>query len=111
METAGDLTIRVPHYRGGLIKVLADGKEAGRIAFSPYTLTLKNLAPGRHRITLKLYGVRQNGFAQLHHTPGVYFYQSPDSWRSKGDLWTYEYQFKPMGILKSPELFHNGGDA
>ena len=107
VETKGEITIRVPYYRGGLIKVFADGEEAGNIAFSPYTLTLKNLAPGCHRITLKLYGVRQNGFAQLHHTPGVYFYQSPDSWRSKGDLWTYEYQFKPMGILKSPELYRD----
>ena len=72
-----------------------------------------NPSPGRHEICLKLYGVRQNGFAQLHHTPGVYFYQSPNSWRSAGDLWCYEYQFKPMGILKSPLLYglEGGSDA
>ena len=99
------LSIRVPHYRGGLVKVFADGEEAGNIIFSPYALHLPELAPGRHRITLKLYGNRQNGFGQLHHTQGVYFYQSPNSWRSAGDLWSYEYQFRPMGILKSPELF------
>ena len=58
-----------------------------------------------NEIVLKLYGTRQNGFAQLHHIPGIYFYQSPDSWRSVGDRWTYEYQFKPMGILKSPEIY------
>jgi len=105
VEAEGEMTLRVPHYRGGLIKVFADGEDQGNIAFSPYTMTIKNLAPGKHHMILKLYGVRQNGFAQLHHTPGVYFYQSPDSWRSEGDLWTYEYQFKPMGILKSPELY------
>ena len=105
VETTDALTLRVPHYRGGLVKVFVDGQENGRIAFSPYTLTVQNLTPGKHRITLKLYGVRQNGFAQLHHTPGIYFYQSPDSWRSTGDLWTYEYQFKPMGVLKSPEIY------
>ena len=99
------LTLRVPHYRGGLVKVLVDGEDMGNIAFSPYTLCLSQLSPGKHRITLKLYGTRLNGFGQLHHTQGIYFYQSPNSWRSAGDLWTYEYQFKPMGILKSPELY------
>ena len=101
-------SIRVPHYRGGLVKVFVDGEEAGNIIFSPYVLRLPDLAYGMHRITLKLYGNRQNGFGQLHHTQGVYFYQSPNSWRSAGDLWSYEYQFRPMGILKSPELYLGG---
>ncbi|MBQ4552157.1 MAG: hypothetical protein IJA59_04325 [Clostridia bacterium] len=105
VDTADALTLRVPHYRGGLIQVFCDGKDMGRIAFSPYMMTLSDLTPGKHRITLKLYGVRQNGFAQLHHTLGLYFYQDPDSWRSKNDLWSYEYQFKPFGILKSPEIY------
>lgn len=109
VDVQGELVIRVPHYRGGLVKVLVDGEDAGNIAFSPYALSLPQLSPGRHRITLKLYGTRQNGFAQLHHTQGIYFYQSPNSWRSAGDLWTYEYQFKPMGILKSPEIFGADG--
>ena len=91
--------------RSAFVKVFADGQDIGNIAFSPYELTLKDLASGRHEIVLKLYGTRQNGFAQLHHIPGIYFYQSPDSWRSVGDRWTYEYQFKPMGILKSPEIY------
>ena len=100
----GSLTVRVPHYRGGLIRVLVDGEDRGAIVFSPYTCTVTNLEPGRHRLTLRLFGNRQNGFAQLHHTPGITFYQSPDSWRSQGDLWRYEYCFKQLGILKSPEI-------
>ena len=104
IHTEGNFTVRIPRYRGGLLKVFLDGKDQGNIAFSPYTLTL-DAAPGEHELTVKLYGTRQNGFAQLHHTPGVYFYQSPNSWRSAGDLWCYEYQLKPAGILKSPELF------
>jgi len=112
IETAESCTLRVPYYRGGLVQVFCDGEDMGRIAFSPYMMKLRDLTPGKHRITLKLYGVRQNGFAQLHHTPGVFFYQSPNSWRSAGDLWCYEYQFKPMGILRSPELFGvDGGCA
>ena len=100
----GSLTVRVPHYRGALVSVLVDGIDRGPAAFSPYALTVSGLEKGKHRVTLRLYGWRQNGFAQLHHTPGVWFYQSPDSWRSRGDLWRYEYSFKPMGILKAPEI-------
>ena len=103
VQSAGGFTVRVPRYRGGLVKVFVDGRDAGNIAFSPYKLRIPAEA-GEHEVTLRLYGTRQNGFGQLHHTPGVYFYQSPNSWRSAGDLWCYEYQFKPAGILKSPEI-------
>ncbi len=85
------------------MKVFVDGQDAGNIAFSPYRLKI-DAEPGEHDVEIRLYGTRQNGFAQLHHTPGVYFYQSPNSWRSAGDLWCYEYQLKQAGILKSPEV-------
>ncbi len=103
VRSQGDFTVRVPQYRGGLVKILVDDIDCGNIAFSPYTLRVR-CAPGEHRLEWRLYGTRQNGFAQLHHTQGVYFYQSPNSWRSAGDLWSYEYRFKPAGILKSPEI-------
>ena len=104
VRTNGKFTLRVPRYRGGLVKVFVDGKDAGNIAFSPYSLEIECEA-GEHDVAVRLYGTRQNGFAQLHHTPGIYFYQSPNSWRSAGDLWCYEYQFKPAGILKTPEIY------
>lgn len=103
VRSEGGFRVRVPQYRGGLVKVLVDGVDCGNIAFSPYELYIPAEA-GEHQVTFKLYGTRQNGFAQLHHTQGVYFYQSPNSWRSAGDLWSYEYRFKPAGILKSPEI-------
>ena len=99
----GGFTVRVSRWRGGLMKVFVDGEDKGNIAFSPYALHV-DCAPGEHEVAVRLYGTRQNGFAQLHHTPGVYFYQSPNSWRSAGDLWCYEYQFKQAGVLKSPEF-------
>lgn len=102
---SGRLAVRTEQYRGALIDVYIDDKLAGNIIFSPYTFEAQNLAPGKHKLGLKLYGTRQNGFAQTHHTPGIYFYQSPDSWRSEGSLWQYEYQLKPAGILKSPQIF------
>ncbi len=101
----GSVKIRVPSYRGGLVSAFVDGKFVGDIAFSPYILQTEVLEMGEHIVELKLYGTRQNGFAQLHHQSGVYFYQSPNSWRSAGDFWHYEYEFKKAGILKSPEIY------
>ena len=103
--TDGNLKIRVPRYRGGLVKVFADGKDMGNIAFSPYEADLSSLMPGEHEIGLLLYGTRQNGFGQLHHTPGIWYYQSPNSFRSEGTRWCYEYQFREAGILRSPEIY------
>lgn len=97
--------IRIPRYRGALMKVYADGKEQGRVAFSPYEIELTQLSPGEHEIAIELFGTRQNGFGQLHHTPGLWFYQSPNSWRSTGLRWSYEYQLKEAGILRSPEIY------
>ena len=104
VQTHDTFRIRIPQYRGGLLKVFLDGEDAGNIAFSPYSADL-NTTPGTHALDIRLYGTRHNGFAQLHHTQGIYFYQSPNSWRSAGDLWSYEYRFKPAGILKSPEIY------
>lgn len=104
IQTDGDFDLRIPRYRGGLLKIFLDGQDAGNLAFSPYRIHISCVS-GVHELAIRLYGTRQNGFAQLHHTPGVYFYQSPNSWRSAGDLWCYEYQFKPAGILTSPELY------
>ena len=100
----GRLLVRVPQYRGALIEVEIDGQKKGDIVFSPYRLEIGGLTPGKHTVGLKLYGTRQNGFAQLHHTSGVYFYQSADSWRSTGDLWVEQYQLKPAGVLKTPQV-------
>lgn len=103
--TDGTVKIRVPRYRGGLVKVFADGRDWGNIAFSPYMIELVGLKKGDHEIAIKLYGTRQNGFAQLHFTPGSWFYQSPNSYRSTDDRWCYEYQLKEAGILTSPEIY------
>lgn len=105
VEIQGKAKLRIPVYRGALIRIAVDGEDKGTIVYSPYILNLSELKPGKHRIDITLYGTRQNGFAQLHHSPSVFFYQSPDSWRSTGDLWLYEYQLKPAGIMKSPEIY------
>jgi hypothetical protein len=101
----GPMKLRVPHYRGAMMRVWADDVDRGVIAFSPYQIDLPDLKPGLHKLDVKLYGTRQNCFAPLHHLGSIPFSQGPDSWRSTGDLWNYEYHLKEKGILSSPRIY------
>ncbi|MDR3119994.1 MAG: hypothetical protein LBU58_01460, partial [Clostridiales bacterium] len=129
--TNGDsLTIDAPYYRGQLLGVSVDGRERGHIIYSPYRLTVDGIASdaaapdaaalatglaadgtaaadiGRiHKVDLRFFGNRINTFGQLHcnvRTPG--FWWGPNSWRTSGQEWSYEYRFWEQGILKSPEI-------
>jgi hypothetical protein len=105
------LEIAVPYYRGHLLRVAVDGKDEGVIAFSPYRLRVENLNsadnpnPSSHKIDLTYYGSRINTFGQLHRNNRYDQWWGPQSWRTTGEEWTYEYRFWHQGVLKSPEIY------
>jgi hypothetical protein len=105
VSTKGGILLRVPHYRGALMRVFVDGKDRGPVVFSPYALDLSDLEAGEHKIDIKLYGTRNNGFGPLHHLGSIPFSQGPDGWRSTGDLWNYEYSFAEKGVMSSPRIY------
>lgn len=98
------LKIRASYYRGALIKVLIDGKEAGKIAFDPYCIETEHISAGEHEFEFILYGNRYNSFAALHCCGDKREWFGPDMWYTKGDEWSYEYQVKDTGILASPVI-------
>lgn len=98
-----DAEVRAPKYKGALVKVCLDGKEAGSLTFSPYRLKLGKLSAGKHTLEFKLFGTRVNCFNGLHNCSGTKWI-GPGFWYSKGDDWAYEYQLKELGIMKSPEI-------
>lgn len=98
----GALEIEASYYRGSLVAVEVDGKRVGRIVFAPYKLFLPDLAPGKHTVTLTLFGNRHNSFGALHWVNEGAKWFGPNAWRSKDNDWCYEYRLKPLGILKSP---------
>ena len=100
-----DVFVRASWYRGALIDVFLDDKLYGSIVFSPYQIVLKNLTEGEHRITFRLYGNRVNTFGGVHNCNEHFWWHGPDEYRVNRDEWTYGYCLKPMGILKSPEIF------
>lgn len=100
----GIYSIDISHFSGALIGVYVDGKDAGRIAFSPYILRLGKLQSGVHRFQLKLFGNRRNTFGAMHNSDKKERWYGPDAWRTEGEKWSYEYQLRPMGILQAPKL-------
>jgi hypothetical protein len=105
-ETQGPgLTIKATNYRGHLLKVKVDGRDCGPLVYSPYQMEIPGVGEGRHKIDLEYFGSRVNTFGQLHcvyRNPG--FWWGPNSWRTLDSNWSYEYQFWPQGVLKSPEI-------
>ena len=106
LDSDGILEIIATHYRGALIGVAVDGVDIGRIAFQPFTLRAPTLKKGKHRITYTLYGTRYNTLTALHNLNAnkKRMYIGPIYWRSENEAWAYEYQTRPMGILKTPIL-------
>ncbi len=103
LPDSGMLEIEAPLFRGSLIGVRLDGNDVGKIAFSPYRLTVDANA-GKHKVELTLFGNRYNTFGALHNTEDdtPNYWQGPSAWYTSGTAWSYEYQFRRTGILKSP---------
>lgn len=105
-KTVGDgLLVHAPYYRGSLIGVTVDGKQAGNIALAPYTVTLPDVKEGSHSIDLTLFGTRVNTFGALHNCNENTTWFGPPAWRSSGDSFSYEHKPKRQGILKTPEIY------
>lgn len=98
--------LMVDHWKGPVITAKLDGREIGKIAFPPYSLTLESLRAGKHALDLTVFGNRYNAFGNFHYSGRNhwYYYGCPIAYRTQGFDFTYEYQLRPMGILAAPRL-------
>ena len=101
----GKYEIEASSYRAALLRVSVDGKDQGPLAYAPYRLAFEISAPGVHAIDLKMFGCRINTFGQVHQADKTISWWGPQSWRTQGCMWSYEYALWSQGVLKSPELF------
>lgn len=99
-----NVEFEISYYKGACVKVFVDGKDCGNIVCPPYRLKVDDLKAGKHKVTCRLYGNRFNTFSALHSliSDEHHVYTGPMYWSSSGDRWAYEYQTRPMGILKAP---------
>ncbi len=111
LQYDSNVEFEISFFKGACVKVFVDGVDCGNIAYPPYKLKVDNLKAGKHSVTYRLYGNRYNTFSALHSliSDKDHVYTGPMYWRSSGDQWAYEYQTRPLGILKTPVIrFING---
>ena len=103
LDAERDVSITVPHYRAAVTAIDVDGKRKAVIAYPPYQAELGRLAQGTHEIVVSAYISRRNCFGDLHNADEKFGWQgSPNAWKTKDSLWTYEYRLRPAGLLSSP---------
>ena len=105
-EDCASVAINVSVYKGTLVKVKVDGKDAGVIAYSPYDVIVDDIKKGKHTVEFILFGNRHNSFGILHLTDTKMNWFGAFGWEKrhygKYTPWQYEYALKPTGILSSP---------
>ena len=97
-----DICINVANYNGTLVKVKFDGKE-DYVVFAPYDLHIENVSAGEHTVEFTVFGNRHNTFGGLHNC-GISIYYGQGYWYSTENSWSYEYNLKQAGILRSPVI-------
>ena len=101
-----DVSVKVNNYRGALMKAQIDSGEEKPIVFAPYKADFEGIKKGAHTLKIKLFGNRHNAFAPIHNANSATYYFGPDSFRSEGDSFGYEYFLKDFGIMKSPIIYY-----
>jgi hypothetical protein len=99
-----EVIVSVPHFSSPVMEVFVDGVSKGLIAFAPHKLSLGKLEAGEHRMVIRLYGNRFNGFGTLHNCNDEFKWYGPDSYRTTGSQWSDSYGVRPVGILSRVEL-------
>lgn len=94
----------ISYYRGAGMRIFCDGADKGMLVYPPYRCELGTLDAGKHNIEVVLYGNRFNGFGAVHNCDRTVSWHGPGAWRSTGDAFSYEYQLKELGVLKSPVI-------
>lgn len=106
VNVSRDCTLRVEatQFRCPVIGIRLDGQDCGRIAFSPYSLEIRDVKAGEHLLEITAFGNRVNTFGTLHNCNHTERWFGPNAWRTTGPAWAYEYQLRPGGILISPVI-------
>lgn len=98
----GRMAVRIPHYRGGLLRLSLDGNDLGPLAYAPNRMDMGNIEAGAHTLFITCFGHRFNGFGAVHNADRSTTCHDPSAWRTTGDAWSEEYRLSEMGVLSTP---------
>jgi len=95
-------SLRLPEVGAACVNFLsADGTLLREVPWSPFECELNGTAD---TIIAELCLTRRNTFGPLHLVPIHQPWIGPDSYRSKDDQWSDDYQFFPAGLLAAPVI-------
>lgn len=97
-----ELVLRVPNFKNPLLTAELNGKRLEPLAYPPFEAKLGMLSSGSHKLDITAYGNRFNALGALHNCDPAWLWHGPGAWRTEGENWSDEYQFKPIGILSAP---------
>ena len=103
-STSDTLKVEVPQFRATCVKVAVDGSQEKNISLAPYCAIFDGLTPGKHTVKISAFISRQNAFGHIHHANKKEIFCSPGSFRTKGNLFTYEYRVWDEGIISAPVI-------
>ena len=101
------LFLVVPSYRGVVVRVFVNGKDAGLFAWEPNEVDITEcLARGESEaeIGIEVVGHRRNSHGPLHHAETWPSWTGPAQFVTSGAEWSDEYRLVPCGIMEEPRI-------
>lgn len=95
--------LRINGFGSPLLRVYLNGEDIGAIFKAPFIVNLGILKEGKYTVEILAYGNRYNAFGDIHsllHRECI----GPNEWYNGGENYSYEYQFRPIGVIKTPEI-------
>ncbi len=99
------LFVSVPAYDGVAVRVIANGRSAGVIAWEPNEVDVTDFVEdGKLELRIEVIGHRRNSHGPLHLTDRHPRWTGPGQFVSSGDQWTDDYILCPCGLSQPPVL-------
>ena len=97
--------MELPSWQGVLVKVRANGRSVGAIAWPPYELDITEaLRDGVNRLEIQVTGSRRNLLGPLHNVEKYPRWTGPGQFVTTGEAWTDDYVLLPYGLMQDPVL-------
>jgi hypothetical protein len=98
--------VRLPDYRGAVVKIWVNSRVAGTIAWPPNELDITPYLDGEggQLLGIEVFAHRRNSHGPLHHVSKWPVWTGPAQFTTEGDEWVDRYQLVPCGLLADPVL-------
>lgn len=91
------VTLSVKNFTGAYAEVVYEDNKS-ILAWEPYECDITDAYINNSDVSISVMGTRRNTFGPLHLYPAIQYCYGPDSFKTSGGNWTYEYSLIDSGI-------------